>query len=83
MRVMHLSSDVREIIIFGIGSTNPIDSICELVYENQELIKIMETFRPEKSILIGGHSEVNKSIMKHRLMHFQIRRYSLILPTVT
>jgi len=57
MRVMHLSSDVREIIIFGIGSTNPIDSICELVYENQELIKIMETFRPEKSILIGGHSE--------------------------
>jgi len=59
MHWMHFSHEInnQEIILFGWGSVNPIDMVCDLVQKNKDIQQLVSEIPPDRSILIGGHSE--------------------------
>jgi len=57
MRWMHLFHDDWDLIYFGWGYVKPIDTICEQMKKEDELLELIRIISDSKNVVIAGHSE--------------------------
>jgi len=57
MHYMLMSGTSYHFLMFGVGSVRQFEGICEKILQFEELLKAIATIPPDRTILIGGHSE--------------------------